>query len=105
MPGPIRALVMTGAMLTAAVAALAGAAAAATASPTLITSNFACGNSVCEVGPGNFGVPFAAGLIGTGGPAWASAGLAAAIPASSDPAAAMAASVFLIMLPSETGSG
>lgn len=46
----------------------AGAANAATTSaPGLITSNFACGNGVCEVGPGNVGVPFAAGLNGTGG--------------------------------------
>jgi hypothetical protein len=45
----------------------AAAPAAATAPPTLITSNFACTNGVCEVGPGNAGMAFAAGLIGTGG--------------------------------------
>jgi hypothetical protein len=36
--------------------------------PTLITSNFACSNGVCEVGPGNVGMSFAAGMFGTGGP-------------------------------------
>ena len=44
--------------------------AATVAPPTLITSSFACANGVCEVGPGNVGLPFAAGLIGTGGPTY-----------------------------------
>jgi hypothetical protein len=44
--------------------------AAAAAPPALITTNFACGNGTCQVGPGNVGQPFAAGLIGTGGPAY-----------------------------------
>ena len=35
---------------------------AATAPPTMDTSVFACSNGVCEVGPGNVGMPFAAGL-------------------------------------------
>jgi hypothetical protein len=48
----------------------AAPAAAATAPPALITSNFVCSNGVCEVGPGNVGQPFAAGLTGTGGPAY-----------------------------------
>jgi hypothetical protein len=37
-------------------------AAAATAPPAMDTSTFACSNGVCEVGPGNVGMPFAAGL-------------------------------------------
>jgi hypothetical protein len=60
-------LMITATLLTAGLGAAAPAAAAA-APPTLITSNFACSNGVCEVGPGNVGLPFAAGLIGTGGP-------------------------------------
>jgi hypothetical protein len=36
--------------------------------PQIITSNFVCGNGVCAIGPGDVGMPFAAGLIGTGGP-------------------------------------
>jgi hypothetical protein len=43
---------------------------AATAPPALVTSNFVCSNGVCGIGPGNVGQPFAAGLIGTGGPAY-----------------------------------
>jgi hypothetical protein len=49
----------------------AAAAPAATAAPPgLITTGFACANGTCQVGPGNVGQPFAAGLIGTGGPAY-----------------------------------
>lgn len=48
----------------------AAPAAAAPAPPALITSNFICSNGVCEVGPGSMGRPFAAGLTGTGGPAY-----------------------------------
>jgi hypothetical protein len=36
--------------------------------PEIITSNFVCTNGVCAIGPGDKGMPFAAGLIGTGGP-------------------------------------
>ena len=36
----------------------------------LVTSSFACSGGVCEVGPGNVGVSFAAGMIVTGGPAY-----------------------------------
>jgi len=35
------------------------------AAPTLDTSHFACSNGVCEIGPGNVGMPFAAGLYAT----------------------------------------
>lgn len=49
----------------------AGSATAATTSvSTVNTSNFACSNGVCEVGPGNVGLPFAAAINGTGGPAY-----------------------------------
>ena len=35
------------------------------AAPTLDTSHFACSNGVCEMGPGNAGMSFAAGLYAT----------------------------------------
>ena len=53
-------LVIAGSRLTAALGA--SATAAATTVPVMDTSTFACGNGVCEVGPGNVGMPFAAGL-------------------------------------------
>jgi hypothetical protein len=60
-------LVIMGAMLAAGLGA-AEPASAATAAPTMDTSTLACSGSACEVGPGNVGVPFAAGLnvIGDG---------------------------------------
>ena len=58
-------LVIMAAMLTAGLGA-AVPASAATAAPVMDTSIFACSGSVCEVGPGNVGVPFAAGLNVTG---------------------------------------
>jgi len=60
-------LVITGAVLTAALGAAVPASAAA-AAPVMDTSIFACSGGACEVGPGNVGVPFAAGLnvIGDG---------------------------------------
>jgi hypothetical protein len=36
--------------------------------PQIITSNFVCSSGVCAIGPGDVGMAFAAGLIGTGGP-------------------------------------
>jgi hypothetical protein len=63
-------LLIAGTLLTASLGASAFASAATTAPPTLKTSNFACSNGVCEVGPGNVGMSFAAGLIGTGGPTY-----------------------------------
>jgi hypothetical protein len=54
-------LMITGALMTATLGAAAPAA-AATAPPAMDTSTFACSNGVCEVGPGNVGMPFAAGL-------------------------------------------
>jgi len=44
----------------------AGSATAATGGPTLVTSNYACSNGVCEVGPGNVGVAFGSALGATG---------------------------------------
>ena len=58
-------LVIMGAILTAGLGA-AVPASAATAAPVMDTSVFACSGSACEVGPGNVGVPFAAGLNVTG---------------------------------------
>jgi hypothetical protein len=41
----------------------------ATASPPgIVTSNFSCTNGTCAIGPGDVGLSFAAGLVGTGGP-------------------------------------
>jgi Putative Ig domain len=54
-------LMISAALVTAGLGAAAPAA-AATAPPTMDTSTFACNNGVCEVGPGNVGMPFAAGL-------------------------------------------
>jgi hypothetical protein len=42
--------------------------AAATTAPGIVTSNFSCTNAICAIGPGDVGMSFAAGLIGTGGP-------------------------------------
>jgi hypothetical protein len=69
MRGPVNALVITGSMLLVFLGALAPASAATTttpAPPVMDTSNFACSSGVCEVGPGNVGVPFAAALNVTG---------------------------------------
>lgn len=49
-------------LLTASLGASATATAATTTVPVMDTSTFACTNGVCEVGPGNAGMPFAAGL-------------------------------------------
>lgn len=64
------AAVLAPALLLASLGAAGSATAATTGAPTLNTSDFACSNGVCEVGPGNVGLPFAAGLPGTGGPAY-----------------------------------
>ena len=67
MRSPLKVLLITGSLVTASLGA-AVSAAAATAPPTMDTSTFACSNGVCEVGPGNVGMPFGAGLnvIGDG---------------------------------------
>ena len=56
----IKILMITGALITAGLGAAVPA--AATAPPAMDTSVFTCSNGVCEVGPGNVGMPFAAGL-------------------------------------------
>ena len=68
MRSPLKVLLISGSLVAASLAASASAAAATAPPPTLVTSHFACSNGVCEVGPGNVGLPFAAGLNGTGGP-------------------------------------
>ena len=92
MHSPLKALLITGslaaAILGAALPATAGPAAAhpkptpapsptptpspipsptpsSSPTPTLITTHFACSNGVCEIGPGNVGMSFAAGLYAT----------------------------------------
>jgi hypothetical protein len=55
-------LVIAGSLLTPSLGASASATAATTTVPVTDTSTFACGNGICEVGPGNVGMPFAAGL-------------------------------------------
>jgi hypothetical protein len=52
-------------LLLASLGAATSAAAAASA-PTLITSNYACSNGTCEVGPGNVGIAFGSELTATG---------------------------------------
>ena len=52
------AAVLVPSLLLASLGAAASAAAATTSNPSLITSDFACSNGTCEVGPGNVGVAF-----------------------------------------------
>ena len=61
MRSPLKLLLLT-ASLVAASLGVAAPAAAATAPPAMDTSTFTCSNGVCEVGPGNVGMPFGAGL-------------------------------------------
>jgi Putative Ig domain len=65
-------LALASAMLIGSSVALAatGAASAETPLPAIIRSHFACSNGTCAIGPGNVGMPFAAGLDGTGGPTY-----------------------------------
>lgn len=62
MRSQLKVLLITGTLVTASLIAASAAAAATTAPPLMDTSVFACSNGVCEVGPGNVGMPFAAGL-------------------------------------------
>jgi len=64
------AAILAPALLLGSLAAAGSATAATAAAPGLITSNFACSSGVCEVGPGNVGLSFAAALNGTGGPTY-----------------------------------
>jgi hypothetical protein len=63
---PLKVLLITGSLVAASLGGAASAAAATAAPPTLMTANFACSNGVCEVGPGNAGMSFAAGLDAAG---------------------------------------
>jgi Putative Ig domain len=64
MRSPLKLLLITASLVAASLGAATSAGAATPAPPTLITTNFACSNGVCEVGPGNVGMPFGAGLPG-----------------------------------------
>jgi hypothetical protein len=66
--GTLLALGFGSSVILAAQPVAAGATAATTSPPTIVTSNFVCGTGACAIGPGDVGMPFAAGLIGTGGP-------------------------------------
>jgi hypothetical protein len=70
MRSQLKVLLITGSLVGASLGVAASAAAATAPPPTLITSDFACSDGVCAIGPGNVGMPFTAGLIGTGGPAY-----------------------------------
>jgi hypothetical protein len=72
-------VLLTGGLVSPAVSATQGAAAVAdraatittaASSPSIVTSNFSCASGTCAIGPGNVGMSFAAGLIGTGGPTY-----------------------------------
>ena len=51
-----KALAITGSILVASLGTAVSAAVATTAAPVMDTSVFACGNGVCEVGPGSITV-------------------------------------------------
>jgi len=57
-------------MLVSSLPAQVDAAAATSSPPVIVTSNFVCSQGGCAIGPGNNGMAFAAGLVGTGGPAY-----------------------------------
>ena len=63
MRSPLKLLLITASLVAASLGAATSAGAATPAPPTLITTNFACSNGVCEVGPGNVGMPFGAGMV------------------------------------------
>ena len=68
MRSPLKAPLVTGSLVAAILGAAlpATTASAAEVAPTLSTTNFACSNGVCEIGPGNVGMSFAAGLDAVG---------------------------------------
>ena len=63
------AAILAPSLLLASLAAAGPATAATTSNPSLITSDYACTNGVCEVGPGSVGVAFGSELNATGGTA------------------------------------
>jgi hypothetical protein len=62
-------LLMAGALVATGLGTLAPAS-ATTSLPGIQTTNFVCNNGVCAIGPGDVGMPFAAAMIGTGGPVY-----------------------------------
>jgi hypothetical protein len=66
--GTLLALGFGSSVILAAQPVAAGATTTTTSPPTIVTSNFVCGTGACAIGPGDVGMPFAAGLVGTGGP-------------------------------------
>jgi hypothetical protein len=75
MPRHLKALVLTSATLIVGSVALVPTTAASAESPppTIVktwygATIYPCSNGTCTIGPGNTGMPFAAALIGTGGP-------------------------------------
>jgi hypothetical protein len=78
MPRRLKALVLASATLIGASVALAATdlASAESPPPSVVKTWFGatiypCSNGTCTIGPGNTGMPFAAALIGTGGPPYA----------------------------------
>lgn len=57
-------------VITSSLAAQAAGASTTSSPPAIVTSNFLCNQGVCAIGPGNKGMAFAAGLVGTGGPSY-----------------------------------
>jgi Putative Ig domain len=70
MRSAFKVLLIAGALVATGLGTLAPAG-ATTSPPGIQTTNFVCNNGVCAVGPGNVGMPFAAAMIGTGGPFYA----------------------------------
>jgi len=62
MRSQLKVLLITATLVTANLGVATAAAGAATAPPVMDTSVFACSNGVCQVGPGNVGMPFGAVL-------------------------------------------
>jgi hypothetical protein len=67
MRSPLKLLLITGSLLALSLGASVPATAATTSALGLATTDFACSNGVCEVGPGNVGIAFGSELNGTGG--------------------------------------
>lgn len=63
-------MIVIGPLLALGLAASPPAGAATPSAPSLQTADFACSGSVCTPGPGNVGSPYAAELLGQGGPTY-----------------------------------
>ena len=74
MPRQLKALALSATLIVGSVALVAASAASAESPPPSIVKTWSgatiypCSNGTCTIGPGNTGMPFAAALIGTGGP-------------------------------------